>query len=237
MRYLDRFRLVVLDMHRTFMFGADRFGPEEDFAATYRALTDRPLEDAAVSTVIRALHGRLDAAYHDPARFDDFPSVAEVLAALPEARALDAARRRAIEAVLARHEMGQLPESHAAALRALAGRHRLGLISNLWSLPGPWLQQLAAHGVDRLFDVMLFSSETRHIKPSPRLFHLLLDRADVAPGAAVYVGDDAARDVVGAKAAGMAAVWINAARAPLPAGVPAPDREIGSLLDLAGLPA
>ena len=30
---IDRYAAVLLDMHRTFMFGVDRFGPGEDFAA------------------------------------------------------------------------------------------------------------------------------------------------------------------------------------------------------------
>ena len=38
MRVLDRFKVILLDMNGTFMFGQDRFGPEEDFAATYRRL-------------------------------------------------------------------------------------------------------------------------------------------------------------------------------------------------------
>jgi len=35
---LSRFTVVLLDMNGTFMFGGDRFGPEQDFAATYHAL-------------------------------------------------------------------------------------------------------------------------------------------------------------------------------------------------------
>lgn len=35
MPFLDNFSAILLDMNGTFMFGHDRFGPEEDYYATY----------------------------------------------------------------------------------------------------------------------------------------------------------------------------------------------------------
>jgi len=37
-RFLDQFPVLLLDMNGTFMFGHDRFGPDEDYYATYRPL-------------------------------------------------------------------------------------------------------------------------------------------------------------------------------------------------------
>jgi len=48
----------------------------------------------------------------------------------------------------------------------------------------------------------------------------------------VFVGDRADIDVVGARAVGMRAVWINRAAEALPAGAPAPDHEIRDLQEL-----
>jgi HAD superfamily hydrolase (TIGR01509 family) len=233
MAFLDRFRLVVLDMHGTFMFRQDRFGPNEDFAATWARLGAPALAPAAVQGLLRALLGEAEWRYDDPAHLDDFPSMAELLAALPEAAALDAARRQAAEVVLAAHEIGRVPDDHAEALRRLAARHRLGLVSNLFSRPAPWLAHFDECALDGVFEHMLFSSETRSIKPSPRLFRRLLETAAVAPADAVYIGDDLARDVAGAQAAGMASVWLRHGRQRDPARDPVPDLEVDSLLELA----
>ena len=35
---LDRFSTILLDMNDTFMFGADRFGEEQDYSIIYRQL-------------------------------------------------------------------------------------------------------------------------------------------------------------------------------------------------------
>jgi hypothetical protein len=40
---LSRFTVVLLDMNGTFMFGGDRFGPEQNYADTYHALGGRRL--------------------------------------------------------------------------------------------------------------------------------------------------------------------------------------------------
>ncbi|HUY89473.1 MAG TPA: hypothetical protein VMV10_12130 [Pirellulales bacterium] len=52
--FLDRFRAILLDMNGTFMFGQDRFGPEGDFAATYRELGGGGLCGAEVERAVRA---------------------------------------------------------------------------------------------------------------------------------------------------------------------------------------
>jgi hypothetical protein len=60
---LDRFRVVLLDPNGTFRFGEDRFGPGEDFAATYRSVGGRALEPRQVERAIRACYGRMAAGY------------------------------------------------------------------------------------------------------------------------------------------------------------------------------
>ena len=37
MAFLDRFAALLLDMNGTCMFGHDRFGPDQDYVATYRS--------------------------------------------------------------------------------------------------------------------------------------------------------------------------------------------------------
>jgi FMN phosphatase YigB (HAD superfamily) len=55
----------------------------------------------------------------------------------------------------------------------------------------------------------------------------------VAPRDALFVGDRADIDVVGAQRVGMPVAWVNRDRTPLPAGITAPDYEIRDLAELA----
>ncbi|MFC0533521.1 HAD family hydrolase [Phytohabitans kaempferiae] len=68
-------------------------------------------------------------------------------------------------------------------------------------------------------------------KPAPEFFAAVVEAAGCAPGAVVHVGDSWEHDVVGARAAGLRAVWLNRAGEPRPAGPP-PDAEVRSLAEL-----
>lgn len=229
---LDRFAVVLLDLNSTFMFDEDRFGPDQDYHATYAAEGGRALPPAAVRAAVDACYAFLAARYGDPAYRDDFPSVGEALDAWRETRALSAAERARLERVIARHELGRVPDAYAAALRRLARTHRLGLVSNIWSRKGPWLTELARAGVAELFTTLVFSSDTRSIKPSPRLFEAALAAFDVPRHAVIVVGDSVAADIAPARTAGLASVWVNAAGAPVPRGGPEPDHVVPDLLAL-----
>ena len=69
-------------------------------------------------------------------------------------------------------------------------------------------------------------------KPDPRIFMAAVDALGIEPDRAVMVGDSLARDMVGARAAGMAHIWLT----PEPARQGRPccpgDRVIPSLRDL-----
>jgi putative hydrolase of the HAD superfamily len=47
------------------------------------------------------------------------------------------------------------------------------------------------------------------LKPDPRIFELLLERAGLGTAQVVHVGDDAVADVEGARRAGVTPVWLN----------------------------
>ena len=55
----------------------------------------------------------------------------------------------------------------------------------------------------------MVSGEAGVQKPDPAIFARALDALGVAPGAAVYIGDNPYHDVVGARAAGVGAIWVN----------------------------
>ena len=95
-------------------------------------------------------------------------------------------------------------------LHALAGRFRLGIISDTWLTPGavPRLM-LKRHGLLGCFSAFVFSDESGTLKPHERPFRLALAALDVTPTEAVHVGDSERRDVVGALDQGMTAVLLD----------------------------
>lgn len=64
-------------------------------------------------------------------------------------------------------------------------------------------------GLAHYFERCLAAREVGALKPDPRLFHKVIEGTGLTPQQVVYVGDDPALDVVGARAAGMHPVWIN----------------------------
>ncbi|MBM0107572.1 HAD family hydrolase [Steroidobacter sp. S1-65] len=64
-------------------------------------------------------------------------------------------------------------------------------------------------GLAHYFERSLCARQVGALKPDPRLFHKVIEGTGLEPQQVVYVGDDPALDVVGARAAGMVPVWIN----------------------------
>src|SRR5438067_1149934 len=123
-------------MNGTLLFGGDRFGPEQDYVATYRALGGRRLAAGVVQGTIAACYETMGAIYEDPARCDSFPQVLETLRELPAGRDLPEAELQLLERVIAAHELGRIPDTYAQAITRLAATHRLGLVANILSRKG-----------------------------------------------------------------------------------------------------
>ncbi len=64
-------------------------------------------------------------------------------------------------------------------------------------------------GWSDLFDGVTFSQEIGAQKPDPRLFRFALERAGCPAGDAVHVGDSWDADYVGARNAGLRAIWLR----------------------------
>ncbi len=83
---------------------------------------------------------------------------------------------------------------------------RLGLISNtVWPADAHRLD-LERYGLLPYFHVTLFSSETGLWKPDPRVFHRAIDELGARPDEALYIGDQLAEDIGGARRAGLRAI-------------------------------
>jgi putative hydrolase of the HAD superfamily len=100
-------------------------------------------------------------------------------------------------------------DDHAkSALEKLHGKYKLGIVSN-FAIPECVDKLLEKHGLDKLFDVVVVSGAINKRKPSPEIFHKALEKLGVNAENAVFVGDTADADIIGAKAAGMKTIFIE----------------------------
>jgi HAD superfamily hydrolase (TIGR01549 family) len=100
-----------------------------------------------------------------------------------------------------------LPEV-TEVVKALAGRVRLAIISNTRS--HQLIEGIVTRfGVRDYFDPFLTSAGFGYRKPSPRLFKAVLDAWGFAPDEVAMIGDSLRKDVMGAKAVGMRAIWLK----------------------------
>ena len=61
--------------------------------------------------------------------------------------------------------------------------------------------------INKFFDVVIVSEEVQLRKPQPEIFRKAADRLDVQAGESIFIGDNPKADVIGAKNAGMKAIW------------------------------
>jgi HAD superfamily hydrolase (TIGR01549 family) len=126
------------------------------------------------------------------------------------------------------------PAHHGPLLRRLARDYRLAVVSNFdYSPTATGILENA--GVAEVFGAIVVSDEVGWRKPKPVIFEEACRRLGIAPTQALFVGDRADIDVVGAHAVGMDAAWINPGAEPLPPGLPPPRFEIRDLAELGGI--
>jgi putative hydrolase of the HAD superfamily len=115
-----------------------------------------------------------------------------------------------------------------SSLRALG--LRLGLVTN--GSVRMQTRKLQCLALAPAFDTVLISDAEGISKPDPRIFHRALERLDVRPGHAAFVGDHPEVDVAGARGAGILAIW---RRDPKHSGAVEADAIIEELADLVAL--
>ncbi len=88
-----------------------------------------------------------------------------------------------------------------------ASNHKLGLISNFTYAPviHAGLRKL---DISRFFNSILVSHEVGWRKPSSKIFMEALKRLEVAAEETTYIGDSPSEDIKGAKAVGMATIFV-----------------------------
>ena len=102
-----------------------------------------------------------------------------------------------------------MPDEQARpVLKALHGKFKLGIISNL-SIPESGMQLVEKFGLADYLDVIVISGAINKRKPSPDIFNKALDSLNVKPEEAVFVGDTPGIDIKGAKAVGFKTILID----------------------------
>jgi putative hydrolase of the HAD superfamily len=122
----------------------------------------------------------------------------------------------------------------SSVLEVLHTKYSIGLICDTGFTPGQVLKQvLERHNMLRYFSCLLFSDEVGATKPSALIFQKALDDLAMNPHEVAHVGNLLETDVVGAKAIGMTAVWVNRGEGGDPNRISyRPDHEIKHLYDL-----
>jgi putative hydrolase of the HAD superfamily len=112
------------------------------------------------------------------------------------------------------HRFADVP----ACLDELSNSYALGLITNGASCLQR--EKLAKAGLDEYFDAVVVSAEFGDGKPDPSIFMHAYSLLGSDSEHTVMIGDSIARDVDGALAVGVGAIWVNRYGQPRPADRP-----------------
>ena len=129
--------------------------------------------------------------------------------------------------IQARNEV-DLYDDVVPALEQLRVRYRLFTASN-------GNADLEKIGLAHFFERTVAARHVGALKPDPAIFHKVIEGTDLRAADVVYVGDDPHLDVVGARGAGMQAIWIDRQGVQWPAEIAPPAHTIRSLAELAEL--
>jgi putative hydrolase of the HAD superfamily len=125
------------------------------------------------------------------------------------------------------------PDAVQTLARLRTSGLKLGLITNgSIRMQSRKLQSLA---LSPLFDTILISDAEGIRKPDHRIFHRALERLNINPDQAVFVGDHPEVDVAGARAAGMQAIWRRDPSVPRMIEADGVIEELGDILTWLGL--
>src|SRR5207249_6798627 len=94
---------------------------------------------------------------------------------------------------------------HVPLLRALSERYRLAIVSNFY---GNLATVCRDAGIAEFFALIVDSARVGWTKPDLRIFRVALDALGVGAAGAVFVGDSLARDMAGARGAGIRHIWL-----------------------------
>ncbi len=135
-----------------------------------------------------------------------------------------------VEAFCARSE--HFLRRNRPLLRQMRAQYRLGLASNFYGNVAVLCEEA---GLAEALDVILDSALIGMSKPDPEIFRAALDRLELPPGEAIFVGDSFERDMIPARALGMKTIWLKGPNPRMPANAGPVDATISSLTELEAL--
>jgi putative hydrolase of the HAD superfamily len=198
---------IVFDFGQTLVDSADGFRTAEKEAQQKASAAIGPTDDEVFLTVYREIRSRFHAR-SDFSRKRILEELFRHYGRKPDSALLERWEAEYWERIKAMTRI--FPEAEAV-LTALGGRYRLALITNAQGQVETGKHRLGNYTeLMRFFAVIVVAGEGGiPAKPDPLPFRLCLDQLGIAPGEAVYVGDDWRIDVCGSEAAGMHPVWLR----------------------------
>lgn len=181
---------------------------ERVMPARYEILLDalseagHPVEEREVREAYRQAALAFEEAWKAGEHLSVYDRVARIFALLgaPHDPGLIALTARRLEETSLGVDLEPLPG--VQALKELAKRYPLALVSDTGMTPGRLLREhLKRQGLD-VFQAYSFSDETGFVKPRPEAFRVALEALGVAPEEALHVGDLPQTDIRGAFATG-----------------------------------
>jgi putative hydrolase of the HAD superfamily len=140
------------------------------------------------------------------------------------------AKRLAARYDAVRIERVELFPEALPVLRELHGRFKMAIITNGFAETHE--AKIARLELSRFFDAVVLAGEMELAKPDPAVFRHAMHTLGVGADESVMVGDRIDRDITGAHAAGMRAIWVNSRNEVMPAGVRPPEAIIASIAQL-----
>jgi FMN phosphatase YigB (HAD superfamily) len=126
----------------------------------------------------------------------------------------------------------ELPKENKRTLEYIKSReYRMGIVSNFDYAPTAYAL-LDKFEITNLFEEIIISEEVGWRKPNHIIFETAVNKLKVLPQDVLFVGDNYNADVVGSKALGIDAAWINRKNQPEAGLDPKPDYIIKNLSEL-----
>ncbi len=105
------------------------------------------------------------------------------------------------------------PEVRTVLGQVKESGHELGIISNF---NDALLKVLRYHRLDSFFSSVTYSQAVGAEKPDPRIFAYALSQTGSSAHSSVHIGDSWECDYLGARSAGLRAIWLNREAQPAP---------------------
>ncbi len=201
---------LLLDMNGTFMFGHDQFGEGQDYHKAYQGLGGS-MDASDVNRIVDSIFNYYALIYGNSKYSDCFPKMGEVFEHLMLEEEVSPEDEKLLIKTFALHERGEVSLEYADALRELASRYTLALVSDIWAPKDVWLEEFERAGISDVFKAKSFSSDIGIVKPSPIPFREVLSDLETNEEQAIVIGDSVKHDLEGAKAAGIRCILVGGA--------------------------